>query len=141
MEELLTTTQLKLELPITLVSTNDKVSTNVWKGTIARYLLLQKGISQEALSSSKCRGNICKKSLECIWDDGSEWYVHMQRMLNPAHDVILAHETNGELFSYNNGFPGRFIVPGHVASHSIEWIKTINIVCSKEEDAFDTTKT
>ena len=51
MEELLTITQPKRELTITLVSTNDKVSMNVWKGTMAPNLLLQKGILQETLSS------------------------------------------------------------------------------------------
>lgn len=132
MEDFVTAIEPKRELPVTLVTSNKKISTHVFKGIMVRDLLLQKGIIKELSSSSKSLRQMNKKFIQFIGDNGSECYISMARILNPAYDIILAYEANGELLSHDNGFPIRLIVPGYTEAYSIKCIKTINIVCNKE---------
>lgn len=51
--------------------------------------------------------------------------------LDPAHDVILAYEMNGQPLSRDHGFPLRFVAPGITGARNVKWLS--KIILSHEE--------
>eukprot|EP00522_Entomoneis_paludosa_P011116 CAMPEP_0172439854 /NCGR_PEP_ID=MMETSP1065-20121228/705_1 /TAXON_ID=265537 /ORGANISM="Amphiprora paludosa, Strain CCMP125" /LENGTH=902 /DNA_ID=CAMNT_0013188603 /DNA_START=130 /DNA_END=2838 /DNA_ORIENTATION=- len=146
------------ELPVTLVCAGNRrkeqnlirqtigfnwgpsgVSTNVWKGVLLRDLLLQAGVSER---------NMRGKHVEFIgfedlpnkvgpgpfkeepWGKSVKYgtSVPLARALNPAYDILVAYEANGERLQPDHGFPVRLIIPGYIGGRMIKWLKEINVV-------------
>lgn len=60
----------------------------------------------------------------CAPSDTYEQSIPLQTALNPASDVLLAWEMNGEPMPRDHGGPLRAIVPGSVATRSVKWVST-----------------
>ena len=146
------------ELPVTLVCAGNRrkeqnmirqtigfnwgcagVATNVWKGVMLRDLLLQAGVSER---------NMAGKHVEFIgvedlpnkvgpgpfpdepWGKLVKYgtSIPLARAMNPAYDVLIAYEANGELLQPDHGFPVRLIIPGYIGGRMIKWLKHINVI-------------
>ena len=146
------------ELPVTLVCAGNRrkeqnmirqtigfnwgpsgVSTNVWKGTLLRDLLLKAGVS---------RKNMANKHVEFIgiedlpnkvgpgpfkdepWGKQVKYgtSIPLGRAMNPAFDVLIAYEANGEVLQPDHGYPVRLIIPGYIGGRMIKWLKAINVI-------------
>jgi len=146
------------ELPITLVCAGNRrkeqnmirqtigfnwgpagVSTNVWKGVMLRDLLLQAGVSEK---------NMAGKHVEFIGVEDlpnkvgpgpfpeEQWgklvkygtSIPLARAMNPAYDVLIAYEANGEVLQPDHGYPVRLIIPGYIGGRMIKWLKEINVL-------------
>ena len=146
------------ELPVTLVCAGSRrkeqnmirqtvgfswgpsgVSTNVWKGVLLRDLLLQAGVSER---------NMRGKHVEFIgvedlpnkvgpgpfkeepWGKAVKYgtSVPLARAMNPAYDILIAYEANGEKLQPDHGFPVRLIIPGYIGGRMIKWLKEINVI-------------
>lgn len=146
------------ELPVTLVCAGNRrkeqnmirqtigfnwgpsgVSTNVWKGVPLRDLLLQAGVSDK---------NMAGKHVEFIgvedlpnkvgpgpfpdepWGKLVKYgtSVPLARAMNPAYDILIAYEANGEKLQPDHGFPVRLIIPGYIGGRMIKWLSTINVI-------------
>eukprot|EP00563_Minutocellus_polymorphus_P004575 CAMPEP_0181028856 /NCGR_PEP_ID=MMETSP1070-20121207/4888_1 /TAXON_ID=265543 /ORGANISM="Minutocellus polymorphus, Strain NH13" /LENGTH=889 /DNA_ID=CAMNT_0023106127 /DNA_START=22 /DNA_END=2692 /DNA_ORIENTATION=- len=115
------------------------VSTNVWKGVMLRDLLLQAGVSEK---------NMAGKHVEFIgvedlpnkvgpgpfkdepWGKLVKYgtSVPLGRAMNPAFDIIVAYEANGERLQPDHGFPVRLIIPGYIGGRMIKWLAAINVI-------------
>jgi nitrate reductase (NAD(P)H) len=146
------------ELPVTLVCAGNRrkeqnmirqtigfnwgpsgVSTNVWKGVLLRDLLLKAGVSDK---------NMANKHVEFIgvedlpnkvgpgpfkdepWGKLVKYgtSIPLGRAMNPAFDVLIAYEANGEQLQPDHGFPVRLIIPGYIGGRMIKWLKHINVI-------------
>ena len=146
------------ELPVTLVCAGNRrkeqnmirqtigfnwgaggVSTNVWKGVLLRDLLLAAGVSEK---------NMAGKHVEFIGNEDlpnkvgpgpfkdEPWgklvkygtSVPLARAMNPAYDIIVAYEANGEKLQPDHGFPVRLIIPGYIGGRMVKWLSDINVL-------------
>lgn len=175
------------ELPVTLVCAGNRrkeqnmirqtigfnwgaggVSTNVWKGVLLRDLLIAAGVSES---------NMTGKHVEFIGHEDlpnkvgpgpfkdEPWgklvkygtSVPLARAMNPAYDILIAYEANGERLQPDHGFPVsssmfvshfaenlecqhislpsldlvaqvRLIIPGYIGGRMIKWLTDINVL-------------
>ena len=146
------------ELPVTLVCAGNRrkeqnmirqtigfnwgpsgVSTNIWKGVLLRDLLLEAGVSDK---------NMRGKHVEFIGVEDlpnkvgpgpfkdEQWgklvkygtSIPLGRAMNPAFDVIIAYEANGEALQPDHGYPVRLIIPGYIGGRMIKWLAHINVI-------------
>ena len=54
--------------------------------------------------------------------------IPLSRVMNPAYDVIVAYEANGEALQPDHGFPIRLIIPGYIGGRMIKWLGAINVL-------------
>ena len=146
------------ELPVTLVCAGNRrkeqnqirqtigfnwgpsgVSTSVWKGVLLRDLLLDAGVSDrdmvgkhvefigiEDLPNKVGPGPFKDEPWGKLVKYGTS--VPLARAMNPAYDIIIAYEQNGERLQPDHGFPVRLIIPGYIGGRMIKWLKQINVI-------------
>jgi nitrate reductase (NAD(P)H) len=56
--------------------------------------------------------------------------------MNPAYDVLIAYQANGELLQPDHGFPVRLIIPGYIGGRMIKWLKEINVLEHETENHY-----
>uniref|UniRef100_A0A7S4S2G2 Nitrate reductase n=2 Tax=Ditylum brightwellii TaxID=49249 RepID=A0A7S4S2G2_9STRA len=146
------------ELPVTLVCAGNRrkeqnmirqtigfnwgpsgVSTNVWKGVMLRDLLLKAGVSEKNMSGKHVEfigvEDLPNKVGPGPFPD-EQWgklvkygtSVPLARAMNPAYDILIAYEANGEVLQPDHGYPVRLIIPGYIGGRMIKWLAEINII-------------
>lgn len=154
------------ELPVTLVCAGNRrkeqnmirqtigfnwgcsgVGTNVYKGVLVRDLLLRAGVSER---------NMANKHVEFIgvedlpnkvgpgpfedepWGKQVKYgtSVPLGRAMNPAFDVIVAYQANGEVLQPDHGYPVRLIIPGYIGGRMIKWLKQINVLTHETKNHY-----
>ena len=146
------------ELPVTLVCAGNRrkeqnmirqtigfnwgpagVSTNVWKGVMLRDLLLKAGVSDKNMAGKHVEfigvedlpnkvgpGPFADEPWGKLVKYGTS--IPLARAMNPAYDVIIAYEANGEVLQPDHGFPVRLIIPGYIGGRMIKWLKQVNVI-------------
>lgn len=146
------------ELPVTLVCAGNRrkeqnmirqtigfnwgpsgVSTNVWKGVMLRDLLLKAGVDPkntqgkhvefigvEDLPNKVGPGPFKDEPWGKLVKYGTS--IPLARAMNPAYDVLIAYEANGEVLQPDHGYPVRLIIPGYIGGRMIKWLKQINVI-------------
>lgn len=115
------------------------VGTNVWKGCLLRDLLLEAGVSDkntrgmhvefigvEDLPNKVGPGPFPDEPWGKLVKYGTS--IPLARAMNPAYDVMVAWEANGERLQPDHGYPVRLIIPGYIGGRMIKWLKHINVV-------------
>jgi nitrate reductase (NAD(P)H) len=115
------------------------VATNVWKGCLLRDLLLEAGVSDrnmrgmhvefigvEDLPNKVGPGPFPEEPWGKLVKYGTS--IPLARAMNPAYDVMIAWEANGERLQPDHGFPVRLIIPGYIGGRMIKWLKHINVI-------------
>ena len=115
------------------------VATNVWKGVLLRDLLLQAGVSDrnmagkhvefigvEDLPNKVGPGPFKEEPWGKLVKYGTS--VPLARAMNPAYDVLIAYQANGEPLQPDHGYPVRLIIPGYIGGRMIKWLKYINVI-------------
>lgn len=54
--------------------------------------------------------------------------IPLSRAMNPAYDVLIAYEANGEKLQPDHGYPVRLIIPGYIGGRMIKWLAVINVI-------------
>lgn len=123
------------------------VGTNVWKGVPLRHLLLEAGVSEQ---------NMGGKHVEFVgyedlpnkvgpgpfpeepWGKTVKYAtsIPLGRAMNPAFDVIVAYEANGERLLPDHGFPIRLIIPGYIGGRMIKWLKLISVIPHESKNCY-----
>lgn len=146
------------ELPVTLVCAGNRrkeqnmirqtigfnwgpagVSTNVWKGVLLRDLLLKAGVSEKKMAGKHVEfigiedlpnkvgpGPFPDEPWGKLVKYGTS--IPLARAMNPAYDVLIAYEQNGEKLQPDHGFPVRLIIPGYIGGRMIKWLKEVNVI-------------
>lgn len=146
------------ELPVTLVCAGNRrkeqnmirqtigfnwgpsgVSTNVWKGVLLRDLLLKTGVSERNMGGKHVEfigiEDLPNKVGPGPFED-EPWgklvkygtSIPLGRAMNPAFDVLIAFEANGDILQPDHGFPVRLIIPGYIGGRMIKWLAKINVI-------------
>jgi len=146
------------ELPVTLVCAGNRrkeqnmirqtigfnwgaggCSTNVWKGVLLRDLLMAAGVSDRDMAGKHVEfvgtEDLPNKVGPGPFED-EPWgklvkygtSVPLARAMNPAYDIIVAYEANGERLQPDHGFPVRLIIPGYIGGRMIKWLTDINVL-------------
>jgi len=146
------------EIPVTLVDAGNRrkeqnqirhtigfnngsssVSTNVWKGCLLRDVLLEAGVSDknmrgwhvEFIGDEDLPNDVGPGPFEDEkWGDKVKYgtSVPLARAMNPANDIMVAWEANGERLLPDQGYPVRLIIPGYIGGRMIKWLKSINVI-------------
>lgn len=146
------------ELPVTLVCAGNRrkeqnmirqtigfnwgaggVSTNVWRGVLLRDLLLAAGVKETNMSGKHVEfighedlpnkvgpGPFEEEPWGKLVKYGTS--VPLARAINPAYDILIAYEANGERLQPDHGFPVRLIIPGYIGGRMIKWLTDINVL-------------
>ncbi|KAL3936723.1 MAG: hypothetical protein SGBAC_008015 [Bacillariaceae sp.] len=115
------------------------VSTNVYKGVLLRDLLIKAGVSDkntrgkhvefigvEDLPNKVGPGPFADEPWGKLVKYGTS--VPLARAMNPAYDIMIAWEANGEKLMPDHGFPLRLVIPGYIGGRMIKWLKEINVI-------------
>jgi len=123
------------------------VSTNVWKGTPLRDILLRAGVSEkkmrgkhvefigvEDLPNKVGPGPFADAPWGKLVKNGTS--IPLARAMNPAYDIMIAYEANGEKLLPDQGYPVRVIIPGFIGGKMIKWLKEINVIDHESKNHF-----
>lgn len=115
------------------------VSTNVYKGILLRDLLIKAGVSDkntrgkhvefigiEDLPNKVGPGPFADEPWGKLVKYGTS--VPLARAMNPAYDIMVAWEANGEKLMPDHGFPVRLVIPGYIGGRMIKWLKEIKVI-------------
>ena len=154
------------ELPVTLVCAGNRrkeqnmirqtigfnwgpsgVSTNVWKGVPLRDLLLRAGVSEKGMSGKHVEfigvedlpnkvgpGPFKEEPWGKLVKYGTS--VPLSRAMNPAYDILVAYQANGEVLQPDHGFPVRLIIPGYIGGRMIKWLAAINVISHETKNHY-----
>mmetsp|Transcript_4811 Transcript_4811/g.9506 ORF Transcript_4811/g.9506 Transcript_4811/m.9506 type:complete len:899 (-) Transcript_4811:321-3017(-) len=124
------------------------VSTNVWKGPTVRDMLIKAGVSEkpsdwrgyhvEFIGIEDLPNKIGPGPFEKKWGEKVKYgtSVSLARAMNPAYDIMLAYQANGEKLQPDHGFPLRLIIPGFIGGRMIKWIKELNVIPHMTENHY-----
>ena len=123
------------------------VSTNVWKGVLLRDLLLAAGVDDrntrgmhvefigvEDLPNKVGPGPFPDEPWGKLVKYGTS--IPLARAMNPAYDVLLAFEANGEKLQPDHGYPVRLIIPGYIGGRMVKWLKRINVILHETKNHY-----
>lgn len=123
------------------------VGTNVYKGVLLRDLLLQAGVEDanyagkhvefigvEDLPNKVGPGPFADEPWGKLVKYGTS--VPLARAMNPAYDIILAYEANGERLQPDHGYPVRLIIPGYIGGRMIKWLAAINVIAHETKNHY-----
>jgi DMSO/TMAO reductase YedYZ molybdopterin-dependent catalytic subunit/NAD(P)H-flavin reductase len=139
------------ELPITLVCAGNRrkeenlvaqtigfnwgaagVSTSVWKGVLLRDVLLRCGIKKPSDGAN----HVCFVGVEKMPKGRYGTSINYWTAMDPACDVMLAYEQNGEKLRPDHGFPLRLIIPGYIGGRMIKWLNEISVTTEESDNFF-----
>ncbi|XP_069908469.1 sulfite oxidase, mitochondrial isoform X1 [Oryctolagus cuniculus] len=99
------------------------ISTARWAGARLCDVLVQAGHQL-----SEAEAHVCFEGLDS--DPTGTAYgasIPLARALDPAADVLLAYEMNGEPLPRDHGFPVRVVVPGVVGARHVKWLGRVSV--------------
>jgi nitrate reductase (NAD(P)H) len=115
------------------------VGTNVYKGVPLRDLLLRVGVvaeniqdwhvefvGVEDLPNKVGPGPFPEEQWGKLVKYGTS--IPLAKAMNPANDVLIAYQANGEVLQPDHGYPLRLIIPGYIGGRMIKWLKHINVI-------------
>lgn len=112
--------------------TSGGIANAKFRGVTLRYILLEKmGFNEEDLKG--------KHLIAFGYDadfQGKHYEVSIpcEQALDPANEVMLALELNGEPLLPEHGFPVRMVSPGCIAVRSCKWVQKL-IISDEEADS------
>lgn len=125
------------------------VSTNVWKGVMLRDLLLASGVTDdyshmeglhvEFVGVEDLPNKVGPGPFpEAPWGKTVKYgtSVPLARAMNPAYDIIVAYEANGQRLQPDHGFPVRIIIPGYIGGRMIKWLDRINVISHESKNHY-----
>jgi len=107
------------------------LGTSVWKGVPLREVLLRCGVKTPADGAN----HVCFVGVEKMPKGRYGTSINYFTAMDPACDVMLAYQQNGEWLRPDHGFPLRLIIPGFIGGRMIKWLNEITVT-SEESDNF-----
>jgi len=139
------------ELPVTLVCAGNRrkeenlvqqtigfnwgaagVGTSVWKGVLLRDVLLKCGIKKPDQGAN----HVCFLGVESMPKGRYGTSITYYAAMDPACDVMLAYEQNGEPLAPDHGYPLRLIIPGYIGGRMIKWLSEITVTTEESDNFF-----
>jgi DMSO/TMAO reductase YedYZ molybdopterin-dependent catalytic subunit len=112
------------------------VSTARWKGPLLCQILIQTTPSAngtEVVFAGADHGRYGDYQ-----DLGFARSLPLEYALDPAADILLAYEMNGEPLTAEHGAPFRLVVPGWYGMASVKWLQRIDVLTDYYQGEFQT---
>jgi len=105
---------------------------SVWKGVLVRDVLAACGVK----SPDDGANHVCFLGAEYMpkgrYGTSINWFTAM----DPACDVMLAYQQNGEPLTPDHGYPLRLIIPGYIGGRMIKWLTEITVTEAESDNFF-----
>ncbi|XP_020106561.1 sulfite oxidase-like isoform X1 [Ananas comosus] len=111
----------------------------IWGGAKLSDLLELVGVSHHTAITSLGGKHAEFTSIDqCPEENGGPYKasIPLDQATNPAADVLLAYEMNGEVLNRDHGYPLRVIVPGVIGARSVKWLDRIDIIEEESQGFF-----
>ncbi|CAI5496522.1 unnamed protein product [Closterium sp. Naga37s-1] len=111
-------------------------ATTVWKGVLLRDVLLKCGVQLKGKNAGKF---VCFEGAETLPGGGGSTYgtsMDLWRVMDPANEVLLAYEQNGQVLSPDHGFPVRVIIPGFIGGRMVKWLKKVEVTREESQNYY-----
>ena len=107
-------------------------ATSVWKGVRLCDVLKLAGIK----SPKEGANHVCFVGVEKMPKGRYGTSINYFTAMDPACDVMLAYEQNGERLTPDHGFPLRLIIPGYIGGRMIKWLNEITVTTNESDNHF-----
>ena len=120
------------------------VSTARWKGALLSDVLAQAAPSTggvEVLFTGADHGAYHLKPVLADTDGEDLWFeraLPLALATDPAREILIAYEMNGEPIGRDHGAPFRLVVPQWYAVASVKWLKRIDVLTEAFAGEFQT---
>ena len=104
---------------------------SVWKGVLLRDVLLKCGVK----TPDDGANHVCFVGKESMPKGRYGTSIVWHTAMDPACDVMLAYEQNGEKLMPDHGYPLRLVIPGFIGGRMIKWLTEISVT-EKESDNY-----
>ncbi|CAI5459477.1 unnamed protein product [Closterium sp. Yama58-4] len=111
-------------------------ATTVWKGVLLRDVLIKCGVQLKGKNAGKF---VCFEGAETLPGGGGSTYgtsMELWRVMDPANEVLLAYEQNGQVLSPDHGFPVRVIIPGFIGGRMVKWLKKVEVTREESQNYY-----
>ncbi|GJP70858.1 hypothetical protein CLOP_g15990 [Closterium sp. NIES-67] len=111
-------------------------ATTVWKGVLLRDVLIKCGVQLKGKNAGKF---VCFEGAETLPGGGGSTYgtsMELSRVMDPANEVLLAYEQNGQVLSPDHGFPIRVIIPGFIGGRMVKWLKKVEVTRGESQNYY-----
>jgi sulfite oxidase len=118
---------------------NCAVGNAIWGGAKLSDVLKLVGIPNNTSTTPSGGKHVeCISVDMCVEEKGGPYKasVPLRHATNPAADVLLAYEMNGEVIKRDHGYPLRLIVPGFIGARSVKWLDCIKIIEEESQGFF-----
>eukprot|EP00957_Ditylum_brightwellii_P137484 10482124-Ditylum_brightwellii.AAC.1 len=62
--------------------------------------------------------------------------IPLAKCLDPADEVMVAFQANGERLHPDRGFPIRLVIPGYIGGRMIKWLAKINVIPHESHNCY-----
>ncbi|EGP85168.1 unnamed protein product [Zymoseptoria tritici ST99CH_3D1] len=104
-----------------------------WRGPRLRDVLERAGVDADSSNSHVAFASYQVECQDDTWYGGS---ISLKRALDPASEVLVALEMNGEPLSHEHGHPVRMIVPGVAGARSVKWLDRITVQSTESQNHY-----
>ena len=105
---------------------------SVWKGVLLRDVLLKCGIKKPKDGAK----HVCFVGTETLPKGRYGTSINYWTAMDPACDVMLAYQQNGENLKPDHGFPLRLLIPGFIGGRMIKWLNEITVTPEESDNFF-----
>ena len=104
----------------------------MWKGVLVRDILIKCGVKTPADGAN----HVCFLGAEVMPKGRYGTSINWHTAMDPAQDVFLAYEQNGEKLTPDHGFPLRLVIPGYIGGRMIKWLNEISVTAEESDNHF-----
>ncbi|MGA2760971.1 MAG: sulfite oxidase [Candidatus Cybelea sp.] len=128
----------QMPLPVGEPWAGNAVSTARWTGALLSEVLEKAGPSADGVAVSFQGAD--HGSYHEHTDIHFARSLSLEHALDPAAEILIAYEMNGERLSADHGAPFRLIVPRWYGVASVKWLARIDVLTTPFEGTFQTVK-
>lgn len=127
---------------------NGACGVNIYKGVLLRDILKKAGVDTSDMRDKYVEfigtddlGNKCGGPgpfPDEPWGEKVKYgtSIKLAHALDPASEIMVAFQANGERLHPDRGYPIRLIIPGYIGGRMIKWLAQINVIPHESKNCY-----